>query len=79
MAPTPTVVPADVAWKARPGDDVAHAFSAGPGWMRSICRRERWVVVLRPAVDEPRCFECAELLDNDGPAGAGDSVEAYRG
>lgn len=67
MAPTPTVIPTDVAWKARAGDTEAHAFSAGPGWMRSVCRRERWTVRFSDVDDLPHCFECHDLVAGDVP------------
>lgn len=57
------VVPDEIAWKIRPGDDEAHAYATGPGWMRSACRRERWDVLWQDAPeDAARCFECADLI-----------------
>ncbi len=61
---TATVVPDQVAWKVRPGDTVAHAFSAGPGWMRSTCRQQRWsAAVQEPAEDAETCAECQDLVE----------------
>lgn len=61
---TATVVPDDVAWKVQPGQAEAHAFSAGPGWMRSTCREVRWTVALQePPEDASRCPSCADLVD----------------
>ena len=60
---TATVVPDDVAWKVRPGEPTAHAFSRGPGWMRSVCRRVRWTAsVQEPPEDAAPCNECWELV-----------------
>jgi hypothetical protein len=61
-------VPADITWRIRPGDDVAHAYSSGPGWMRSVCRAERWNVLWTDATAEAaRCFECADMVTGDIP------------
>lgn len=59
------VVPETIAWKRPLGGPLVHAFSSGPGWMRSACRQERWTVTL---VDEPeptdaRCPDCSLLVD----------------
>lgn len=57
-------VPAAVAWQLRPGSELAHAFSEGPGWMRSVCRDERWTAALRHAGDDvARCADCVGLLE----------------
>jgi len=60
---TLTLVPAEVAWKVRPGDTTAHAFSAGPGWMRSACREARWSAAVQdPPEDSTPCATCWELV-----------------
>lgn len=65
-----TFVPETIAWKVRPGDDVAHAYSTGPGFMRSVCRRERWTVLWHDAPEDvARCFECADLVAGVIPEG----------
>lgn len=66
-----TVVPEHTAWKLRLGETEAHAYSSGPGWMRSVCRAERWTVTLvdpHDAVDAEItfCSDCA-LLVNGAP------------
>lgn len=61
---TPTPVPAEVAWKVRPGDSTAHAFSAGPGWMRSVCREVPWSVTVQdPPEDSTPCSTCSGLVE----------------
>lgn len=71
---TETVVPPAIAWKVRPGDQVAHAFSAGPGWMRSVCRAVAWSAAVRePAEDATQCDDCALLVDG----APGEIMEAY--
>lgn len=66
-APVPVAEPATpehIDWKVRVGDSVAHAFSSGPGWMRSVCRNERWTVTLQDAPDGGEiCVDCALLTD----------------
>jgi hypothetical protein len=58
-----TVVPDEVAWKVRPGETTAHAFSAGPGWQRSVCREVRWTVAVQePPEDATPCPDCWELI-----------------
>lgn len=75
--PTPEavgVVPDHIAWKVRLGDTVAHAFSSGSGWMRSVCRAERWTVALADAgADVETCGECALLVDG----APGEITEAF--
>ena len=57
-------VPPSISWQVRPGDTVAHAYSTSAGWMRSVCRAERWTVALDPApADLERCNSCAILVD----------------
>lgn len=59
---TATSTPADVRWWVRPGDTVAHAFSTGPGWSRSVCRAERWSAAVRdPHELDTVCPECKTL------------------
>jgi hypothetical protein len=59
-----TLVPDEVAWKVQPGDTTAHAFSAGPGWMRSVCREARWTVAIQdPSEDAVACWTCWELVE----------------
>lgn len=74
---TPDAVPDHVAWKVRLGDQVAHAYSSGPGWMRSVCRAERWTVTLADVVDQASSFEicqdCALLVDG----APGEITEAF--
>lgn len=71
--PVTSVVPDGIAWKVNPGELEAHAFSAGPGWMRSVCRKERWSVLLVDAPDDATpCMDCALLVD-----GAPGETEAY--
>lgn len=58
------VVPDQVVWWVRPGDTVAHAFSTGPGWSRSMCRSERWSAAVRkPHELDTTCHECSALVD----------------
>jgi hypothetical protein len=74
-APSQTVAaPLEYEWKSRPGDDVAHAFSRGPGFMRSVCRAERWTVLLDAEGDHHvRCGDCSLLLDG----APGEITEAF--
>ena len=56
-------VPDEVVWKVAPGSLDAHAFSSGPGWMRSACRQERWTAAIaEPPEDAKPCDECWELV-----------------
>lgn len=74
--PAPSPVPDEIEWKVRLGETVAHAYSSGPGWMRSVCRAERWTVLLADVVDENEvetCGDCA-LLVNGAP---GEITEAF--
>ena len=67
-------VPVQTTWNARPGDTVAHAFSSGPGWTRSVCRKERWTVLWPVARAElEHCIDCALLVDG----APGEIVEAW--
>src|SRR6266576_2169569 len=68
------VVPEHIDWKVRPGETIAHAFSSGPGWMRSVCRALSWTVALVDAPEgaEP-CGDCALLVDG----APGEITEAY--
>lgn len=71
--PAPSVVPASVSWKVRPGDIVAHAFGEA-GWQRSVCRGIRWSAAVQdPPLGARRCDDC-DLLVNGAP---GEITEAY--
>lgn len=57
-----TAAPSQVDWLARRGSTETHAFG-GPGWMRSVCRREQWTAALRDAAEgDTRCDECVALM-----------------
>lgn len=73
-APSPTPEPTHTSWKVRPGELVAHAFPSNGAWMRSVCRRERWTVVLEdaPEAADP-CGDCALLVDG----APGEIMEAF--
>lgn len=74
MTGVASVLPDQVEWKVRVGERVAHAFSTGPGWIRSICRAERWTVALvERTEDVGECTDCA-LLVTGAP---GEITEAY--
>lgn len=46
----------------RRGDTVAHLFSSGPGWTRSLCRDVMWTAALQtPADGLATCPGCLEL------------------
>lgn len=74
-SPAP-VAPPTISWRIRPGESVAHAYSTAAGWMRSVCRAERWTVALDPAPDDlERCTSCAILVDG----APGEVTEAFGG
>jgi hypothetical protein len=57
--------PTDVSWRRVPGEEEAHAFSNGAGWMRCVCRAKRWSVLLVPDDQATRNEECAAILAGD--------------
>lgn len=50
-------------WWRLPGQRTAHAFAAGPGWMRSACGDVRWTTRLVRATGAGQCCrECAAAV-----------------
>jgi hypothetical protein len=58
----------ELRWYRLPGKVRAHAFVAGPGWMRSLCLTVRWNVLLRPASSRVLlCRDCCAAIDARRP------------
>lgn len=56
-------------WYRLPGQSTAHAFAAGPGWMRSACGEVRWTTRLVRVERSARCPACVVALTTDTVAG----------
>lgn len=57
----------ELSWHRSPDDGLAHAFVAGPGWMRAACG-VRWTVRLQPASSRAwLCGLCVAAVDARRP------------
>lgn len=67
--PAPDQLPFDavpalsLARKVQPGGVLAHLFTAGPGWTRSLCRVVPWTAALRDPGFEPTCGDCEQVRE----------------
>lgn len=59
----------ELTWYRLPGEPDAHAFVAGPGWMRSACQTVRWTAALLPADPARRhcCPDCLAAIEARRP------------
>ena len=58
----------ELVWYRLPDAPDAHAFVAGPGWMRSQCAAVRWTArLVRASSRSPLCPGCVAAVDARRP------------